>query len=58
MKKIYVNPQTKAIIISTQKMLAASNPEDGFQQGTAQELPEEVAGGNMSRYFDYDEDEE
>lgn len=58
MKKTYINPELKTVVLATRQMLASSNPEGGFNQGAATELTEEIGSGNMSRQFDYDYDDE
>lgn len=50
MNKIYQKPEVEVLDIISQEMIAASNPEDGFNTTTVPETNE--TSGNLSRELD------
>jgi hypothetical protein len=49
MKQIYQKPETELIVVSTIRMIAASNPEDGFNTSNVPESDPGQTSGNLSR---------
>jgi hypothetical protein len=56
MKLTYQRPETELIIVSTVRMIAGSNPEDGFNPDDVEETQE--TSGNLSRRRNVWDDEE
>ena len=50
MNKIYQKPEVEVLDIVSQEMIAASNPEDGFDTGSAPTTDQ--SSGNLSRELD------
>lgn len=50
MNKTYLKPEVEILDIMTENMIAASDPEDGFNMSTVTET--EATSGNLARELD------
>ena len=56
MKKTYINPEMDIVMLQTMQMLAASDPENGFNKSTTTELESTEDSGNLGRGGFLDDD--